>query len=147
MTSYESDQMAGTDGITISGDIVGGVIIAVLGLMHLFLLGIGGMAGLMLLFFVWPIIGGAVAAYYDFAQRPERSRDLAITGGVSGVFAAVAVGVVVFLTGYFGSWTGFITDTFGVGLVTTTIGLSMLLIITWTVSAYVAGYFVRRGIS
>lgn len=145
MTSYEAEQSSGTNSLDITGDVVGGIILAVLGLLHLFLIQLGGGIGIVVLFFVWPLIAGAIGAYYDLTQRPDRSRALTITGAVSGVFGAVAVGIIVFVAGVVSIWSGFITDTFGSGLMATTLGLTFLLIITWTVSAFVAGYIVREA--
>lgn len=128
-------------GESASGDVIGATVGLVLGLLHLFVLQAGGTA-LVLLFVVWPLLGGMVGAYVEqTARRP--ARDLPVVGVLSGVFGAFAMAILVFLTGLAGVWSGFITSTFGVGLLPVTMVALMVFTITWAVFGYLGGTAVR----
>ena len=53
---------SGVRGTALSPDVGGAIVAAVLGLLHLFVLNVGGAVGLLVLFVGWPLIGGTVAA-------------------------------------------------------------------------------------
>lgn len=120
-----------------SGDVVGGALITVLGLVHLFGLQLGGGLGFALLLGVWPMLGGAVAAR---VARRRGSKDWGTASVVAGAFAAAVVTVVVFLTGVAGVWSGFLATAFGVTLWSTVFAVLVLLMLAWTVFGYVGGF-------
>jgi len=124
-----------------SGDVVGGALITVLGLLHLFGLQLGGWLGFVLLLGLWPMLGGAVAARVG---RRRGGKDWGTASAVAGVFAGAAVTVVVFLTGVAGIWSGFITTAFGVTLWSTVFAVFVLFMLTWTVSSYTGGFVEQK---
>jgi hypothetical protein len=126
-----------------SGDVVGGALITVLGLLHLFGLQLGGWLGFVLLLGVWPMLGGAVAARVG---RRRGGKDWGTASAVAGVFGAAAVTVVMFLTGVAGVWSGFVTTAFGVTLWSTVFAVFVLFMLTWTVFSY-AGGFVEQQVA
>lgn len=128
----------------VRGDVAGAVVLTLLGVLHLFLLELGGAIGTVLLLVVWPLVGGVVGAYVDHTQRPERSRDLPLTGAVVGAFAMVATVLVVFITGLAGVWSNFIFNTFGVELLPVTLGMAILFAIVWTVIGFLGGLLTRE---
>jgi len=123
-----------------NSSIVGGLVSAVLGLLHLYVLGVGGWAGVALLFVVWPIVGGIVAAVGVGGLIRERP----LAGALAGTYGAVVVSVVVLLTGVVGAWSSFITSTFGVSLWPVFFTVALVTLITWTVFGYVGGYATNR---
>lgn len=129
-----------------NSDVIGGVVTAVLGLLHLFVLQIGGTVGVLLLFVAWPLVGGAVGAALDRDRHPNRDRELPLIGALSGVFGAVMMTLVTLVVGFVGLWSGFIYATFGSGLASVTITLTMVSVITWTVFGYVGGYTARQAL-
>jgi small-conductance mechanosensitive channel len=128
----------------LSGDVLGGVILTVLGLLHLFGLEIGRLVGFILLLGVWPLVSGSVAAYWENRLRTDH---WAITSSLTGVLAAVIVSVVVLLTGYVGVWSSFITQSIGVSLWPVTFTTLTVLTICWTVLGYIGGYLVHIALT
>jgi len=120
-----------------SGDVVGGALITVLGLVHLFGLQLGGGLGFALLLGAWPMLGGAIAARVG---RRRGGKDWGTASAVAGVFAGAVVTVVVFLTGVAGVWSGFITTSFGVTLWPTVFAVFVLFMLSWTVFSYAGGF-------
>ena len=133
--------------IPVNGDVVGGGLLAVLALLHLFVLQIGGTIGVVLLLVVWPLIGGAVGTYFNNEYRPERQRDLAVVGAVAGVFGTATIGIVLLLSGFAGLWSPFVFDFFGSQLAPVVIGATVLFALTWTVFGYVGGYVAREALN
>lgn len=130
----------------VGSDVVAGVALALVGIVHLFVLQFGGGFGLFLLLVFWPFLAGAAGTVYAHRSRPERGRDLELIGPVTGVFGAVLTALVVFLFGLVGVWSAFIFETFGVELVPVTLGLAILLVIPWTVFGFVGGYVTRTAL-
>lgn len=133
--------------LPVNGDVVGGGVLAVLALLHLFVLGIGGAVGALLLLVVWPLIGGAVGTYFNNEYRPERERDLAVVGAVAGVFGTATIAIVLLLSGIAGLWPPFVFDFFGTQLAPVVIGATVLFALTWTVFGYVGGYATREALN
>ena len=127
-------------GSGVSSSLVGGVASAVLGLLHLYVLGVGGLAGTVLLFVVWPIVGGIVAAVGVGGLTRERP----LAAALAGAYGALAVSAVVLVTGALGLWSSYITSTFGVSLWPVFFALALVTLVTWTVFGYVAGYATVR---
>ena len=134
-TEYGQPVVKGT-----SSSLVGGLVTAVLGLLHLFVLGVGGWAGVALLFVVWPLVGGIVAAVGVGGLARERP----LAGALAGTYGAVFVSAVVLLSGAVGAWSSFITGAFGVGLWPVFFALTLVTLVTWTVFGYVGGYATDR---
>lgn len=124
-----------------SGDVIGGALLAGIGLLHLFVLQIGGWLGIGLLVVVWPLLGGVIGGTLAIRRDGETSPQLA--GAITGVFGAVTTVVVTMLAGFAGLWNDFITTTFGTEIVPVAIAMTMILVITWTVFGFVGGYAVR----
>jgi hypothetical protein len=118
---------SGVRGTGLSPDVGGGIVAAVLGLLHLFVLNVGGAVGILVLFVGWPLIGGTVAA------RLSPVGDERVAGVVAGVLGAIFATIVVFLAGIAGLWSSLITTTFGVALWPVTLGLLLMLLLTWSV--------------
>lgn len=133
-------------GEELPGDVIGGGTVAVLGLFHLFVLGVGGWLGVALLVGLWPIAGGAAAAYVETGRRTG-PLEPGLRGAVAGVFGAVATVVVVLVAGVAGLWTSFIQTTFGTELVPVTITLTVLFVVTWAAFGYVGGFAVRKAVA
>jgi|GEM_PF-5839446 len=110
-----------------SADIVGGAVIAVLGIVHLFAVQLGGFIGYAALLVGWPLIGGTVAARLAV---PGNER---VVGVLAGAFGALATGIVILFTGYLGMWSGFITSGFGVTLWPVTFGMLLMFLVAWSV--------------
>lgn len=127
-------------GPEVGSSVVGGLVSALLGLLHLFLLGVGGWAGIGLLFVVWPIVGGIVAAVGVGGLTRERP----LAAALAGTYGAVILSAVVLVTGALGLWSSFITSAFGVSLWPVFFALALATLITWTVFGYVAGYAAVR---
>lgn len=126
----------------VSGSVAGGVVLAVLGLLHVFVLQVSGLVGGLLLFVVWPLVGGAVAARLSEARTPPDESSL--PGVLAGAYGAGVVSVVVLLAGVAGLWTPFIHGTFGVTLWAVVFTVFVVTAITWTVFGYAGGYLARR---
>lgn len=124
----------------VRGDVVGGAVVAVLGLLHLFLLQVGGILGWLLLFVVWPLVGGAVAAFVE--DRRTGSVDPTV-GPLAGVFGSIVVSLLVLLTGLVGLWSGFIVTNIGVSLWPVFFAVLVSFTVLWTVFGYVGGYATR----
>ncbi|WP_144903395.1 hypothetical protein [Halobellus captivus] len=116
-----------SSGLKASPDVVGGAVITVLGLLHLFGLQVGGVVGYVVLLVGWPLIGGTVAA------RLSPVGEERVAGVVAGAFAAITTALVVLVAGLFGAWSGFITGTFGVTLWPVVFGMLLVLTIAWSV--------------
>ncbi|MFP4591353.1 MAG: hypothetical protein ACLFM8_07830 [Halobacteriales archaeon] len=126
--------------VAVGSSVLGGLVSSILGLLHLFLLGVGGWLGIGLLFVVWPVLGGVVAAVGIGGLTRERP----LAAALSGTYGAAIVSVVVLVSGGLGFWSAFITRTFGVSLWSVFFTFALASIITWTVSGYVAGYAADR---
>lgn len=124
----------------VGSSVVGGLVAAVLGLLHLFVLGVGGWAGIGLLYVVWPIVGGIVAAVGLGGLTRERP----LAGALAGTYGALIVSVLVLLTGAAGLWSPFVTSTFGVSLWPVFFTVSLVTLVTWTVFGYVGGWATDR---
>lgn len=121
--------------LPVTADVVGGSVAAVLGLVHVFGLQLGGLVGFAALLFGWPLVGGSVAS-----RLSSRREDAAVDGAVSGTFGALFVTALVFVTGLAGAWPGFVVRNVGVSLWPVTFALLAMLTISWTVFGYVGGY-------
>lgn len=138
VTTYtERDRPVGSE---VGSSLVGGLTSAILGLLHLYLLGVGGWAGIALLFVVWPIVGGIVAAVGVGGLTRERP----LAAALAGAYGALVVAAVVLVTGLLGLWSPYITNTFGVSLWPVFFALTLVTLIAWTVFGYVAGYATVR---
>jgi len=138
-TRTELDRPAGSG--TVSSSVVGGLVSAVLALLHLYVVGVAGLAGVLLLFVVWPLVGGIVAAVGVGGLVRERP----LAGALAGTYGAIVVSLVVLLTGAVGLWSSFITSYFGVSLWPVFFAFTLLSLVTWTVFGYVAGYATNRS--
>lgn len=118
-----------------TADVVGGGVIAVLGLLHVFGLQLGGTVGFVALLVGWPLVGGSVAS-----RLSARREDAQVDGAVAGTFGALLVTLVVFLTGLAGAWPSFVVTNVGVSLWPVTFAMLATLTISWTVFGYVGGY-------
>ena len=127
-------------GLGMSSSVVGGVVSGALGLLHLYVFGVGGWAGIALMFVVWPLVGGILAAVGVGGLVRERP----LAGALAGTYGAVIVSVVVLLAGAAGLWSSFITSSVGVSLWPVFFATALVTIITWTVFGYVAGYATDR---
>lgn len=125
-----------------SGDVVGGLILTVLGVLHVFGLGLGGALGFALLLVVWPLIAGAIAGRIE--RRRPNSRDWGTTSAVAGTFGAFATALIVILTGVAGMWSGFLTTTFGTDFAAVVFAVWVLLTLCWTVFSYAGGFVESR---
>lgn len=132
--------------LPVNADVIGGAVLMVLAVLHLFLLQVGGLVGVVLLLFVWPLVGGGVAAYLDHDRGPDLDRELTLTSTLAGVFGAVTVTAILLFTGIVGVWSGFIYRTFGSELISVTVSVFVLLTICWSVSGFVAGYAFRQTV-
>jgi len=119
--------------VPVSADVAGGIVVAALGVLHLYVLQVGGLVGFLVLLAGWPLVGGTVAA--RLSASDER-----VSALLAGAFGALVTALVVLLTGIAGMWPGFVTANFGVTLWPVTFTVFLLLAITWTVFGYVAGY-------
>lgn len=124
-----------TSSLPVTADVVGGAVIAVLGLAHLFGLQLAGTVGFAALLAGWPLVGGSVAS-----RLSARAADAPVAGAVAGAFGAFTVALVVLLTGFAGAWSSFITTNVGVTLWPVTFATLATLAISWTVFGYVGGY-------
>jgi len=139
MVTTHTEDTAATGGGA-SSSVVGGVLSAVLGLLHLYVLGVGGWAGVALLFVVWPIVGGIVAAVGVGGLVRERP----LAGALAGAYGAVIVSVIVLLAGAAGVWSTFIVSNVGVSLWPVFFATALVTLLSWTVFGYVAGYATAR---
>lgn len=128
-----------TNAVPLSPDVVGGLVIAVLGLIHVFGLQMGGTVGFAVLLIGWPLVGGSVAARLSPSAAGRE-----VNGALAGFFAALTVAIIVFLTGFAGVWPSFITENVGVALWPVSIVMLAMLSITWTVFGYAGGYLADR---
>lgn len=122
-----------------SPDVLGGIVAALVGLLHVFVLQLGGLLGVALLLVVWPLIGGVVAG------RLSTGEDRHVDGALAGVFGALVTTLVVLLTGFAGVWPQFVTTTFGVSLWPVTFAVLLLLTVTWTVFGYAGSVLAGRA--
>lgn len=139
MVTTHTEGTAATGGGA-SSSVVGGVVSAVLGLLHLYVLGVGGWAGVALLFVVWPIVGGIVAAVGVGGLVRERP----LASALAGAYGAIIVSVVVLLAGAAGVWSTFIVSNVGVSLWPVFFATALVTLLSWTVFGYVAGYATAR---
>lgn len=145
MASAQVKRLESTLGFEPSGDVVGGVVLAFLGIIHLFVLQLSGIGGSVLLFAVWPLLGGAVGSFVEQSLDRDPPQDLRLTAVLSGVFGALITVALILLTGLGGLWSGFIHTTFGVELLPVTLSALILLTISWAVLASIGGFVHRRA--
>lgn len=126
----------------LSGDVVGGLVLTAVGVIHVFGLGVGGALGFTLLLVVWPLIAGALGSRVERA-RPN-GRDWGTTSAVVGAFGALATTLIIFLAGLAGLWSGFLTTAFGSDFRAVVFAVLIVLTISWTVFGYVGGYAETR---
>jgi Zn-dependent protease len=141
MANTESASVGQSTAMPASASAVGGAIIAILGLLHLFVAQVGGALGVLLLVVVWPLVGGAVAAYLT-----EETRQPRISGLLSGAYAGFVVGLVVLLAGLANLWTPFITNSFGVAFWGVVFSAWLTFLVSWTVFGFTGGYAVERAL-
>lgn len=146
MASTNQLSTSGGFGELPSGDVIGGIVLAILGLLHLFVLGVGGTLGVVLLLIVWPLLAGAAAAAIEQQQRPTRLKEFGLVGAVAGVFGMVATILVILLVALAGVWSSFVATTFGADLAPVVFGMGILLAITWTIFGFIGGSAVRFAI-
>lgn len=125
----------------LSGDVVGGLITLILGLIHLYVLQLGGTVGFAVFFVVWPLIGGAVATVIERSSI----RDWATVSTLAGVFGAIGISLLVLLTGFAGTWPPLIPRSFGASLWPVTFAVLIEVSIAWFVFGLVGG-FITHGI-
>jgi len=118
---------------------VGGGVLALLGLLHIYGLGLGGPVGFLALLVGWPLVAGSVAS--RLSVDPS-SRE--VNGAVAGVFGALTVTLIVLLTGLAGAWPAFVTSNLGVSLWPVTLATLVMLTLSWTVFGYAGGYLADR---
>lgn len=145
MASATVERLENTLGFKPGGDIVGGVVLAILGVLHLFVFQLSGVGGLVLFLMVWPLVGGVVGTLVEETTDRKPARDPRVTAALSGVFGSFITVVLVFLTGVAGLWTAFIHSTFGTELLPVSLGALILLTISWTVLAFIGGFVYRRA--
>lgn len=141
MANTESTPVGQSTAIPASASAVGGAVTAILGLLHLFVAQVGGTLGALLLVVVWPLVGGAVAAYLS-----EPSRQPRISGLLSGAYAGFVVGLVVLLAGVANLWTPFVTNAFGVAFWGVVFSAWLTFLVSWTVFGFTGGYVVERAL-
>lgn len=145
MATTQNASSTGGLPLPVRGRTIGGIVVALLSLIHLFVLQLGGVAGWLLLLVIWPLVGGIVAAYLELGVT--RPSDLPIVGGIAGFTGAIITVLVIFLTGLAGAWSSFIFDSFGVELAPVVIAFAMIFIICWSAFGYVASLTVANGIN
>lgn len=128
-------------GPAIGSSVFGGLVSSFLGLIHLFLLGVGGWIGIGLLFVLWPLLGGIVAAV---GMIGGLTRERPLAAALSGTYGALVLSAILLVSGALGMWSTFITSTFGVSLWSVFFTFTLATVITWTVFGYVAGYATAR---
>lgn len=143
MASATAKRLENSIGYNPSGDVIGGVVLAVLGILHLFVLQLTGIEGFVLLLAVWPLASGVVGTLVERAR--DSGQDTRVTAALTGVFGAVITVALIFLAGLAGLWSVFIHTTFGTGLLPGTLSALILLTIAWTVFAYIGGYLYRQA--
>ena len=120
--------------LPVSSDVAGGTVIALLALLQIALVSTGGLLAFAVLLVVWPLVGGATAAFFS-----GRARDRALDGAVAGTFAALAATLLVLLSGFAGAWPAFITANIGVSLWPVTFTTMIGATLSWTVFGYLGG--------
>lgn len=125
--------------LPVSADVIGGGLLALLGAIHIFGLGLGGTVGFLALLVGWPLVAGSVAARLSTAAAARE-----VNGALAGTFGALTVTVLVLLTGVAGAWPSFVTSNIGVSLWPVTFVTLVLLTLSWTVFGYVGGYVADR---
>ncbi|MFB6131155.1 MAG: hypothetical protein ABEJ28_10085 [Salinigranum sp.] len=132
--------VARTSGSRIGPAAIGGAVLAVLALLHLFVVQLGGAIGVSLLLVGWPLVGGGVAAALPSREaRPPR-----MSGLLAGAYAGFVVGLVVLLSGWAGLWSPFVATTFGVEFWPVVFAAWLVFLVSWAVFGFVAGYAVER---
>lgn len=125
--------------LPVPADVAGGAVIALLALLQIALVSTGGLIAFAVLLVVWPLLGGATAAYFS-----RRSRDRAVDGAVAGTFAALTATLLVLLSGFAGVWPAFITANIGVSLWTVTFATMIGATISWTVFGFFGGALAQK---
>ncbi|GAB7095909.1 hypothetical protein JCM30237_30630 [Halolamina litorea] len=126
--------------LPIPSDVAGGGTIVLLTLLQTLVLGGSGLLAFGALLVVWPLVGGATAAFFS-----ARSEARSVDGAVAGVFASLTVTVLVLLTGYVGAWPGFVTSNVGVSLWPVVFATLMGTMISWTVFGYLGAAVADRA--
>ncbi|WP_435126900.1 hypothetical protein [Halobaculum sp. D14] len=127
------------DALPAPPDVIGGGVVALLGLLHVFVLQVGDVVGFAVLLVGWPLVGGSVA---DRLSTDEETGHL--RGALSGAFGALTVALVVLLTGLAGVWPTFITANIGVSVWPVTFAVLLMLLLSWTVFSYVGSHLAER---
>jgi len=117
--------------LPIPADVAGGGVIVLLALFQTLVLGDGGLLAFAVLLVVWPLVGGAVAAFFS-----ARHSDRPVDGAVAGTFAALTATLLVLLSGVAGAWPAFITTNVGVTLWPVTLATLVATTLAWTVFGY-----------
>lgn len=125
--------------LPIPSDVAGGAVITLLALVQVFAVSSGGALAFAVLLVLWPLAGGATAAF--FSNKP---RDRAVDGAVAGAFAALTATVLVLLSGFAGVWPGFITSNIGVTLWPVTFATLVGSMLSWTVFGYLGGTLAEK---
>lgn len=120
--------------LPIPSDVAGGAVIALLALIQVVAVSSGGVLAFAVLLVLWPLAGGATAAF--FSNQP---RDRAVKGAVAGVFGSLTATLLVLLSGFAGVWPGFVTANIGVSLWPVTFATLVGSMLAWTVFGYVGG--------
>lgn len=120
--------------LPVPSDVAGGALITLLGLIQISLVSSGGAIAFVVLLVVWPLLGGATAAFFS-----TRSRDQPVDGAVAGVFAGLTATVLILLSGFVGVWPAFVTANIGVSLWPVTIATLVATTLSWTVFGYLGG--------
>lgn len=140
MGSTETATTEHQSGGGLSGDVVGGLITLILGMIHLYVLQMGGTVGLAVFFVVWPLIGGAVATVIERSSV----RDWATVSTLAGVFGAIGISLLVLLTGFAGAWPPLVPRSFGASLWPVTFAVLIEVSIAWFVFGLVGGFITHR---
>lgn len=125
--------------LPIPSDVAGGAVITLLALLQVFAVSSGGLLAFAVLLVLWPLVGGATAAFFA-KQRHDR----AVKGAVAGVFAALTATLLVLLSGFAGVWPGFVTSNIGVTLWPVTFATLVGSMLAWTVFGYLGGVLAEQ---
>lgn len=125
--------------LPIPSDVAGGGIVVVLALFQTLVVGSGSLPAFVALLVVWPLVGGAAAAFFSV-----RAADRPVDGAVAGVFAALTTTVLVLLSGVAGAWPPFVTANVGVSLWPVTLATLAATTIAWTVFGYLGASVADR---
>lgn len=127
--------------LPVPSDVAGGAVITLLALVQISLVSSGGALAFVFLLVVWPLLGGATAAFFS-----SRGRDRTVDGAVAGAFAGLTATLLVLLSGFAGIWPAFITANVGVSLWPVTIATLVGATLPWTVFGYLGAVAAEEAV-